>query len=81
MIATEVSSGLDFPLSMSPPALCGGKKNVLFTSNLIPEGVGQRSLLWCVVALGCPAGPIATEGVILEPGGMPDLAAVPGKGT
>lgn len=81
VIATEVSSGLNFPLSMSPPAFVGGKKNALVTSNLIPEGVGQRSLPWCVVALGCSAGPIATQGLILKPGDIPYLAAMPVKGT
>lgn len=78
VIATEVSSGLALPVSTSPPALCGWEK-VLLTSSLIPQGVGQRSLPWYLVR--SPAGLIATEGVKQEPGGMPDLAAAPTKGT
>lgn len=54
---------------------------LLLTSSLIPEGVGQRSLPWCLVAPGSPAGLMATEGVKQEPGGMPDLAAAPMKET
>lgn len=81
VIATEVSCGLAFPVSMSLPALCGWKKNVLVTSNLNPDGVSQGSLPWYLMALGYPAGSIALEGVIQEPGGKPDLVAIPSKGT
>lgn len=77
----EFCAGRPSLVSMPPPALCRWEKNVLVTNRLVPEGLGQRSLPWCLVSLGSPAGLMAAEGVIQEPGGTPDSAAAPIKGT